>query len=166
MEATDITFQIVTLRPTLKFFTRRFTRDQQESQDLVQDTMLKALMYKDKFRENTNLKGWLFTIMRNTFINNYRKDQRAKISHDTTKDLYHLNIEDTHTFNVPDAGYEFKDMWKIVLEIKEEFQKPFKMHASGYKYQEIAEHLNIPIGTVKNRIFQARKEIQRKLAGY
>jgi RNA polymerase sigma factor (sigma-70 family) len=166
MKTAELTREIISLRPTLKLFTQRFTRDREESQDLIQDTMLKALLYKDKFREETNLKGWLFTIMRNTFINNYRKVQRTKTSHDNTKELYYLNVADTHTFNKPDARYEFKDIWKNVLEIKEEFQTPFKMHASGYKYHEIAEHLGIPIGTVKNRIFQARKELQGKLTGY
>lgn len=166
MRTADLTQEIINLRPTLKLFTHRFTHDRDESLDLVQDTMMKALMYKDRFTENTNLKGWLFTIMRNTFINNYRKNQRNKTSHDTTKELYHLNVEDTHTFNSPQSNFEYKDIWKNVDELKEEFQIPFKMHVSGYKYNEISEHLNIPIGTVKNRIFHARKEIQKKLAGY
>ncbi|HEY9488798.1 MAG TPA: RNA polymerase sigma factor [Chryseosolibacter sp.] len=166
MKATDFNREILSLRPTLKFFTQRFTRDHEESQDLIQDTMLKAWMYRDKFREETNLKGWLFTIMRNTFINKYRSSKRSKIKHDSTKELYYLNIEDRYTFHIPDAGYEFKEIWKNILAIKEEFQKPFKMHAFGYKYHEISEHLGIPIGTVKNRIFQARKELQRKLAQY
>lgn len=166
MKAVDFTREILSLRPTLTLFTRRFTRDREQSQDLVQETVLKALMYRDKFREETNLKGWLFTIMRNTFINDYRKSQRCKTNHDSTKELYYLNVQDKYTFHIPDAGYEFKEIWKNVLEVKEEFQKPFKMHASGYKYHEIAEHLGIPVGTVKNRIFQARKELHRKLAGY
>lgn len=166
MKAADITQEIIKLSPTLKLFTQRFTRDREESQDLVQDTVMKALMYKDKFREQTNLKGWLFTIMRNTFINNYRKNQRAKTSHDDTKELYYLNVEDTHTFNLPDTRFEYKDIWKHIEELKDEFLVPFKMHTSGYKYHEIAEYLDIPIGTVKNRIFHARKEIQKKLAGY
>lgn len=166
MTAVEFTHQISSLRPTLKTFTRRFTNDREESSDLVQDTILKALMYKDKFTQDTNLKGWLFTIMRNTFINNYRKNQRAKTQHDTTKDLYFLNVEDTHTFNCPDTRFEYKDIWKHVNELRDELLIPFKMHTSGYKYHEIAEHLDLPIGTVKNRIFHARKEIQKKLAGY
>src|SRR5687767_11170473 len=99
METKEFTHQITGLRSTLHSFTRRFTRDVEECQDLVQDTMLKALLHKDKFKADTNLKGWLFTIMRNTFINNYRKNQRDKPVHDTTKELYFLNVEDTHTFN-------------------------------------------------------------------
>jgi RNA polymerase sigma-70 factor (ECF subfamily) len=166
MTTLEFSHQLSGLRPTLRLFTRRFTRDREESQDLVQDTILKALTYKDKFREDTNLKGWLFTIMRNTYINNYRKNQRAKTSHDDTKELYFLNVEDTHTFNRPEGSMEFKEVWKNVMGLKDELLIPFKMHTTGYKYHEIAEHLQIPIGTVKNRIFHARKEIQKKLTGY
>ncbi|HEY0744242.1 MAG TPA: RNA polymerase sigma factor [Chryseosolibacter sp.] len=166
MTAPELTQQITSLRSTLKGFTRRFTSDREESSDLVQDTILKALMYKDRFTQDTNLKGWLFTIMRNTFINNYRKNQRARTSKDTTKELYYLNVEDTHTFNSPSQRFEYEDIWKNVNELRDELLIPFKMHTSGYKYHEIAEHLDLPIGTVKNRIFHARKEIQKKLTGY
>jgi RNA polymerase sigma-70 factor (ECF subfamily) len=166
MTAIEFSKQLAMLRPTLRTFTRRFTTDRDESLDLVQDTILKALTYRDKFREDTNLKGWLFTIMRNTYINSYRKNQRARTSHDDTKELYYLNVEDTHTFNQPEGSVEFKEVWKNVNNLKDELLIPFKMHTTGYKYHEIAEHLNIPIGTVKNRIFHARKEIQKKLTGY
>lgn len=150
----------------LRAFTRRFTSDHDESLDLVQDTILKALTYKDKFRENTNLRGWLFTIMRNTFINNYRKNKRAKTLHDPTRELYFLNVEDTHTFNKPLSNVEYHDVLTHVNSLREELYIPFNMHNAGYKYHEIAKHQNIPIGTVKNRIFHARKEIQKKLEGY
>jgi RNA polymerase sigma factor (sigma-70 family) len=166
MSITEFSNQIAILRPTLKGFTRRFTTNREESQDLVQDTILKALTYCNKFREDTNLKGWLFTIMRNTYINNYRKNQRARTQHDDTKELYYLNIEDHHTFNRPEGTLEFKEVWQNVNKIKDELLIPFKMYTTGYKYHEIAEHLQIPIGTVKNRIFHARKEIQKNLVGY
>jgi RNA polymerase sigma factor (sigma-70 family) len=166
MTAAEFTTQISGLRSTLLLFTRRFTHDRDECLDLVQDTMLKALTYQNKFREDTNLKGWLFTIMRNTFINNYRKTQRSRTTTDKTKDLYFLNVEDEHTFNRPHESMEFKEIWRNVGAIKDELLVPFKMHTTGYKYQEISDHLNIPIGTVKNRIFHARKEIQKRLQGY
>jgi RNA polymerase sigma factor (sigma-70 family) len=166
MTAVEFTHQVASLRPTLYSLTRRFTKDRDECLDLVQDTILKALTYKDKFREDTNLKGWLFTIMRNTFINSYRKNQRAKTSHDDTKELYFLNVEDVHTFSKPESSFEYNDIWNHVNTLRDELLIPFKMHTSGYKYHEIAEQLNVPIGTVKNRIFHARKEIQQKLAGY
>jgi RNA polymerase sigma factor (sigma-70 family) len=166
MKATDITQQILNLRPTLRIFTQRFTRNREESHDLVQDTLLKALLHKDQFAAHSNLKGWLFTIMRNTFINNYRRTQRSRTSRDYSQDLYYLNVEDTHTFHSPSSSYEYHDLWKNINELKEEFLIPFKLHTSGYKYEEIAEYLHVPIGTVKNRIFHARKEIQKKLKGY
>ena len=166
MTAVEFTHQIAGMRSTLQHFTSRFTRDRDESMDLVQDTILKALTYRDKFREDTNLKGWLFTIMRNTFINNYRRNKRNRTTKDNTKDLYFLNVEEPHTFNRPQESMEFKEIWKNVNNLKDELLLPFKMHTTGYKYHEIAEHLNIPIGTVKNRIFHARKEIQKNLHGY
>ncbi len=166
MTAEDFTKTVSTLRPALKSLTYRFTSNKEESQDLVQDTILKALLYRDKFRTDTNLKGWLFTIMRNTYINNYRKVQREKTSRDNSKELYFLNVEDTHTFNRPESSVEFKEVWRNMNTVKDELLIPFKMHTSGYKYHEIAKHLGIPIGTVKNRIFHARKEIQKKLVGY
>ena len=165
MSTIEFNHQISSLHPILRAFTRRFTSDRDESLDLVQDTILKALTYRDKFREDTNLRGWLFTIMRNIFINNYRKNQRAKTSHDNTKELYFLNVEDTHTFNGPATNFEYHDMWSHVNSLRDELLIPFTMHTSGYKYHEIAEQQNIPIGTVKNRIFTARKEIQKKLEG-
>jgi len=161
-----LTHQIVGSQQTLLTLTRRFSKNMEERQDLVQDTLLKALMHCDKFREGTNLKGWLFTIMRNTFINNYRKLKLAKTLQDTAKPLRQLDIREEHTFNRPHENLELQEIWCSVNDIKEEFLVPFKMHTMGYKYEEIASHLHIPVGTVKSRIFQARKEIQKNLQGY
>ena len=163
MSTLELDHQISSLHGMLRAFTRKFTSDRDEALDLVQDTILKALTYKDKFRENNNLNGWLFTIMRNTYINKYRKDQRCKILPDYTRRSYFLNIVDTHTFAGPATNHEYNDIWKHVNTLRDELLIPFKMHASGYKYYEIAKHQNIPIGTVKNRIFHARKEIQKML---
>ena len=166
MTSLEFSQNLAKLRPTLRTFTNRFTLNREESQDLVQDTILKALTYRTKFREDTNLKGWLFTIMRNTYINNYRKTQRERTSNDNSRDLYHLHVEDQHTFNRPQESMEFKEVWRNMNSIREELLIPFKMYTTGYKYHEIAKHLSLPIGTVKNRIFHARKEIQKKLVGY
>jgi len=156
--------ELADLRPTLVEFTRKFTNNRDDSMDLVHDTMLKALSRKSKFREDINLKGWLYIIMRNTFINQYRKD---KISRSQHVDESYLNwAVDKNTFNRPDGVTQIKEVWKIIDSLKAELSRPFKMHVSGYKYQEIAKELDIPIGTVKNRIFQARVEMQNQLIGY
>jgi RNA polymerase sigma factor (sigma-70 family) len=159
----SLTCDIATLRPTLMRLSKRFTQNREESSDLVQDTLLRALTHKEKFRENTNLQGWLFTIMRNTFINDYRKNQHVQVMRDHTPQLYRLNVPDPHTFSSPERKCEWHDLWKNINALKGEFVIPFKLHTSGYKYHEIAEQLNLPIGTVKNRIFHARKEIQKRL---
>lgn len=163
MTAIEFNHHVASHTEALYLFTRKFTHDYEEAQDLVQETMLKALTYRDKFKTGTNLKGWLFTIMKNTFINKYRKAQRAKTTYDNTADLYYLNVEDTHTFHNPGNTSEYKDMWNKIGNIRKEYYEPFKLHVEGYKYDEISTKLDIPIGTVKNRIFHARKEIQKKL---
>ncbi|HMG89634.1 MAG TPA: RNA polymerase sigma factor [Chryseolinea sp.] len=166
MTTIEFSHQVAGLRGALQSFTRRFTLDREESRDLVQDTMLKALLHRDKFRENTNLKGWLFIIMRNTFINNYRKTRR-KLALRTQSNEHQLRSrEDEHTFSKPHENLEFKEIWTNINNLRQELMLPFKMHSSGYKYHEIAETLGIPLGTVKNRIFHARKEIQKNLQGY
>jgi len=162
----EFSHQVAGLRGALQSFTRRFTVDKEESHDLVQDTMLKALLQRDKFRENTNLKGWLSIIMRNTFINNYRKNKRKQTLRTQSNEHQFHSREDEHTFNKPHENLEFKEIWTNINNLRHDLMMPFKMHSSGYKYHEIAEELGIPLGTVKNRIFHARKEIQKNLHGY
>lgn len=166
MTTIEFSHQIAGLHSILQGFTRKFTSDKEESNDLVQDTMLRAMIYREKFRENTNLKGWLFTIMRNTFINNYRKKRRVTKLTEKAKESVFQSIEDEHTFNRPHENLEFDEIWKNVNDLREELRTPFKLNCIGYKYQEIADHLGIPLGTVKSRIFHARKEIQTKLNVY
>jgi RNA polymerase sigma factor (sigma-70 family) len=158
--------QLVQLRPLLYQFTRKFTSNRDESWDLVQDTMLKALVNKSKFKNDVNLKGWLYTIMRNTFINKYRKEIRLKISKGEKADFQYLSVEDTYTYHKPDSASQIKEVWEKIDSIKGDLVKPFKLFTSGYKYSEIAKHLRLPLGTVKSRIFQARQEIQKQLTGY
>lgn len=166
MTVTELTSRIASMRSSLLAFTNRFTYDREESLDLVQDTILKALTYRHKFKSDTNLKGWLFTIMRNTFINKYRRQKLIPTQYDTTDSLYYLNIEDAHTFSSPEKNLHYKTLWELIEQVREEWRIPFKMYSSGYKYHEIAEHLKLPVGTVKNRIFHARKEIQQHLTRF
>ena len=158
----DFSLQLSKLEPSLRVFTKRFTSDRDESFDLIQDTLLRALKYRDKFQDGTNLRGWLFTIMRNTFINQYRKTRRHKTI-SINNELLFINVEETHTFNRPDVNLEYDDVCRKISDVREELLTPFEMHTKGYKYTEIANQLKIPIGTVKNRIFHARKEIQSRL---
>ncbi|MEO1051308.1 MAG: sigma-70 family RNA polymerase sigma factor [Bacteroidota bacterium] len=161
MESNEFNSRLVGYQKDLERLSRTFTTDPDDSMDLVQETYFKALKYKDKFRADTNFKGWLFTIMRNTYINKYRKKKTDKTYNDLTENAFHLNVQDSHTFHSPEKSLEYQDTWDKVGEIKEYWSQPFKMQFSGYHYQEIADHIGIPLGTVKNRIFMARQAIQK-----
>ena len=125
-------------------------------------------MYKrqDKFTEGTNFKGWVFTIMRNIFINNYRRGARQATVVDTTENLYLLNIAQDSGMETPEGSYSVSEISDSISDLPEEFRIPFSMHVAGYKYNEIAEHMQLPLGTVKSRIFFARKKLQQRFADY
>ena len=106
--------------------------------DLVQDTYLKAITYKDKFVDYTNLKAWVFTIMKNTFINNYRRNVKENTIIDGTQDLYYLNMPHDKGFISPESSYAEDEIQKAIDSLSDEFRIPFRMHIDGFKYHEIA----------------------------
>ena len=130
------------------------------------DTTLKALDNEDKYIDNVNFKGWVFTIMRNIFINNYRRVVRNQTIIDQTEDLYHLNLPQDSGFTSPEGSYTVKEITKAINSFSEEYRVPFTMHVAGYKYHEIAEKMDLPLGTVKSRIFFARQRLQEILKDY
>lgn len=166
MSTIEFNQQILTLRRPLEYFAYSLTHNQEDAKDLVQDTYMKAVAYKDKFREATNLKAWLYTIMKNTFINNYRRQSKSKTIIDQSEDLYYLsNAPDSRDKN-PSSIYNLSELKRNVNGLQDEYRIPFKMHHEGYKYKEIADYLKLPIGTVKSRIFLARKKLMENLSDY
>ena len=144
----------------------KLTRSKEESEDLLQETMLRALVNHDKFAEGTNIKAWLFTIMRNIFINNYRRDQKkGMVLGKTEQDVALSNPGKLTVKNEADNTFLGEHLEKAFETVSKDFTIPFMMYYNGYKYQEIADHLDLPLGTVKSRIFFARKELQSRLAG-
>ncbi len=153
-------------KSALEYFALSLTSDKEDAFDLLQDTFVKAVTYRAKFRDATNLKAWLYTIMKNTFINNYRRKKKSKTIVDQSEDLYYLsNAKDQNDRN-PSAIYHAKEIIAEVNSMQAEYRVPFTMHSEGYKYKEIAEYLNLPIGTVKSRIFLARQKLMTSLADY
>ncbi|MGK7394972.1 MAG: RNA polymerase sigma factor [Candidatus Cyclobacteriaceae bacterium M3_2C_046] len=150
----------------LKFHALRFTKDVEDANDLIQETKLKAITNRDKFKMGTNLKAWLYTIMRNTFITNYQKMTRRKTFLDSTDNLHYINSGEYVTINYGENKFVLKDIQKAINNLDDTFKTPFMMHFRGFKYYEIAEKLDIPIGTVKNRIHMARKDLKSKLKDY
>ena len=157
---------LMNLQANLLNFAYMLTSNRDDAYDLLQDTTLKALDNEDKYAENTNFKGWVFTIMRNIFINNYRRAGRAATVVDTTENLYHLNLCQESGIETPEGAYGVNEISAAIDDIADEYRIPFVMHIQGYKYNEIAEHMNLPLGTVKSRIFFARKKLQTRFADY
>jgi len=151
---------------SLKMYALHFTHDDEDANDLVQDTVLKAITYYEKFKEGTNLKGWLYTIMKNTFINNYRRF--VKISSFVTKsdEISSANLSFSATGNNGENKFVMDDIKHAMANLSDDYYVPFTMYFEGYKYHEIADHLDIPIGTVKTRIHVARKTLKKSLKPY
>lgn len=156
---------LVGLQSNMLNFAYILTSNRDDAYDLLQDTTLKALDNEDKYMENTNFKGWVFTIMRNIFINNYRRSARSAVTVDTTDDLYHLNAPQK-AFSSPENSYTVKEVNKAINSFTPEYRIPFAMHLSGYKYSEIAEQMNLPVGTIKSRIYYARQRLRSELKDY
>lgn len=158
--------KLIGLQGNLLNFALQLTTDRDEANDLLQDTTLKALDNADKYVENVNFKGWIFTIMRNIFINNYRRQVRTATVVDTSEDLYHLNLSQESGLSTPEGSYAMKEISSVIASFSEEYRKPFTLFMAGYKYAEIADKMSLPLGTVKSRIFFARKRLQETLKDY
>ena len=163
MTAIEFNAKLMNLQNNLQYFANSLTNDKEEAKDLIQDTFLKALVNRDKFQDDTNLKAWTFTIMKNTFINNYRKYHKISTILDNTEDLYYMNIQRKSEFPAPDSEFHVKEIQKKISHLDEVQRIPFEMHHAGFKYKEIADRLNISIGTVKSRIFFTRKKLMETL---
>lgn len=158
--------KLMAMQSNLLNFAFILTSNRDDAYDLLQDTTLKALDNEDKYVENVNFKGWVFTIMRNIFINNYRKVVRESTIIDQTEDLYHLNLPQDSGFETPEGAFAAKEINDAINSFADEYRIPFSMHVAGYKYNEIAEEMGLPLGTVKSRIFFARQKLQVILKDY
>lgn len=166
MTRTEFNSLLSNASKSLKPFAMKLTRNLDEANDLIQDTLLKAVSNHDKFATGTNLKAWLYTIMKNTFFTNYQRMVRKNTFIDTTDNLYHINSSDYQTENGATNAFIQKDIDKALDALDENLKTPFLLFVQGFKYEEIAEDLGIPLGTVKNRIHIARKLLQGQLKAY
>ena len=157
---------LVAVQDELLRYAYKLTMDRDEANDLLQETSLKALDNRDKYTPDTNFKGWVYTIMRNIFLNNYRRQARSQTMIDQTEDLFHLNLPQESGFDTPDGSISVREITQTINCFADEYRIPFSMHIAGYKYNEIAEKLNLPLGTIKSRIFFARQKLQVILKDY
>ena len=147
----------------LQSFAYHLTRDFEESKDLYQETVFRALKNRDKFMPGTNFKAWLYTIMKNIFINNYRRKVKANTILDRTENQFLLNSPREATMNRAEATILIKELKELIAQLDDSVRIPFVRHYEGFKYQEIADEMGLPLGTVKSRIFFARKELKEKI---
>ena len=166
MTTSSVQTQLLAIQSNLLNFAYMLTSNRDDAYDLLQDTTLKVLDNTEKYSENTNFKGWVFTIMRNIFINNYRRVVRSATVIDRTEDLYHLNLPQESGFETPEGAVAAGEITDAINSFSDEYREPFSLLVAGYKYAEIAEKLDLPIGTVKSRIFFARQRLQEMLKDY
>ena len=166
MRSEQFQSNLMKLQSNMLNFAYMLTSNRDDAYDLLQDTTLKALDNEDKYAEGTNLKGWVFTIMRNIFINNYRRTTRSATIVDTTDNQYLLNLPAEAARETPEGTLTANEITAAINEFSDDFRIPFTMHVQGYKYNEIAEKMNLPLGTIKSRIFLARKRLQQRFADY
>ena len=150
----------------LKPFAVTLTRDQEVAKDLLQETMFRALANKDKYNVGTNIKAWLYTILRNIFINNYRRKAKQNTIFDSTPNDFLLNYNQVTTSNAAEGSLTMKDIQGAIHKLPEIFRNPFMLYFEGYKYHEISVMLSEPLGTIKSRIHFARKLLKEQLTRF
>lgn len=166
MTSTEFNLMVKPLQPMLKNFALHFTKDDENANDLVQETLLKMIRFQDRFEPGTNLKAWLFMIMRNTFLNDYKKIQKKQNIVKQTDEVSSIDLYHSAVSNHGLSKFVMQDINFALAQLSEELRKPFVSYVEGYKYHEIAEELQIPIGTVKTRIHQARILLKKALKVY
>jgi RNA polymerase sigma-70 factor (ECF subfamily) len=158
----------------LYYLALKFTKDESKATDLVQETYLKAFSNYKKFKEDTNLKAWLFRILTNTFINDYRKKRRENLIMDfnDNESVYYNWLEDSvkKENRSPESKYFFKKLGEDIYKELDALPDNFKMmilYADVYEfsYKEISEIIDAPMGTVMSKLFRARKMLQSRLYG-
>lgn len=164
MEKMKFTNKIVAMQAELQGFALKLTQDQDSANDLVQECILKAFDNAHKFIHSENFKGWMYTIMRNLFINNYRRSARELSFIDTNfaEYVYNQPTQDERFEEI----YDLKLLHKTIKDLPEDIRRPFTMFVAGLKYKEIAERMDLPIGTIKSRLFFARKRLKKDLRDF
>ncbi len=153
------------MEKSLQYFALSLTRDKENAKDLVQDTFVKAIQYRDKYTSDNNIKAWLFTILRNTYLNQVTKLSAKNTINDESEDEYIIKntMYEDHT---AETDINTNDIQRTISLLDDEYRIPFQMFVDGFKYKEIADETNLPIGTVKSRIFFARRQLMENLQSF
>ena len=151
---------------SLRPFAVNLTNDQDKAKDLFQETMYKALANRDKYSTGTNIKAWLFTIMKNIFINDYRRRSKQRTIFNTTASELVMNSTKETVSNGAESSLQMKEIKQAIYHLPQIFKTPSLLYFEGYRYHEISESLDEPLGTIKSRIYFARKLLKEQLSRY
>ena len=166
MNAAAFRRDLLEMQSELQRFAFKLTADKEEANDLMQETSLRALENMEKYTPDTNFKGWVYTIMRNLFINNYRKILREQTYVDYTDNLHNIDSTQLTNDSITENDYDRKELYRVVNSLPDIYRVPFSMFVSGFKYSEIADKLSFPLCTVKSRIFLTRRSLQEELKDF
>lgn len=164
MTSVEFNTRILGEKNSLTNFAFSLTRNLDDALDLLQDTYVKAISYRNKFEENTNLRAWLFTIMKNTFINAYHRNKRGRRIVTLAGDHANHGTPGHISYGSLESKMRAKEIIHEIESLEHEYRLPFALHYVGYKYEEIARQMSLPLGTVKSRIFIARKILAQQLS--
>lgn len=162
MTAVQFNNRVIGIQDKLLHYAKTLTYNEEDAKDLLQDSVVRALNFRHKFVENTNFNAWMHVIMRNTFINDYRKKSRTS-KKDTSMDEVPFLSNFHFTRETPEMSINLDNINQTIERLDTDLKTPFQMHVFGYKYKEIADKLELPIGTVKSRISFARKKLQQMI---
>jgi RNA polymerase sigma-70 factor (ECF subfamily) len=163
MTAIQFNNRVISMQDKLMNYAKSLTYNEEDARDLLQDSILRALTFRAKFADNTNFNAWMHVIMRNIFINDYRKKTKT-VKKDVSMDEVPFLASFHHTWETPEMHHAASDIRKNIDKLDADLKVPFEMHMEGYKYKEIADKLHLPIGTVKSRIFFSRKKLQKAVS--
>lgn len=145
-------------------FAYKLTKDENKAKDLMQETAYKAYKNLERFKDGTNFKAWTSTILRNTFINDYRRAKKRNLNSKPIEDTIYKIDRKFHTTNEGISNIGSQEIKHAITTLKDKYRIPFLLFYNGYEYSEIADKMGIPLGTVKSRLFVARRQLKSALS--
>ena len=159
----EFNYRLMGIKDQLFNFAYSLTANTYDAEDLLQDTFFKAIKARDSFEDNTNFKAWTHTIMKNTFLNNYKRSLRMNTKLSYNVDLQNLNLKGFSNIETEVAEEEIENE---INKLENKYKIPFLLYVKGYSYKEIAQEERIKLGTVKNRIYCARQKLIKELKDF
>lgn len=170
---TEFNDLVLPYQDALYNFALKMTKDEDDAKDLLQETLLKAYRFFDKFEKGTNIKAWLFMILKNTFINMYRKSTRTpiQVDYEDVQNFYeNIQADDVKTTHYEEDAFAKTmddEVTNAISSLQEDYRTVIILSdIEGYSYEEIAEFIDTPVGTVRSRLHRARKMLYSKLYNY